>query len=78
MTQVTLLTPEVLLGLCGDNDEDSVVGDAFIEELVVLLCPFHKNVELCWSLDSDGCRELQVAVLALLEGAQLGFLWRCL
>lgn len=43
MTQGGLLAPEVLLGLCGGNDEDGVVGDVFKEQLVVL----HKNVELC-------------------------------
>lgn len=58
LTQVNLLAPEVLLGLCGDNDEDDVVGDGFMEQLVVSLCLSHKNVELCQSLDGDGCREL--------------------
>lgn len=47
LTQVSLLTPEVLLGLCRDNDEDAVVGDIFTEQLVVLLSLSHKNVELC-------------------------------
>lgn len=46
-TQVSPLAPEVLLGLCGDNDEDGVVGDVFTEQWVVLLCLSHKNVELC-------------------------------
>lgn len=31
LTQESLLAPEVLLGLCGDNDEDGVVGDVFTE-----------------------------------------------
>ena len=47
LTQVSLLAPEVLLGLCGDKDEDGVVGDVFMEQFVVLLCLSHKNVELC-------------------------------